>query len=175
MTDPRGIILYGPPASGKSSITEELANMDPNYQLFKRLKIGQGRTEGYNMTTLRDLEKLRAQGVVVWENSRYGATYAISQIDLIDHLMAGVPIVHAGQPAAVSSIIKRFEGMFSTIELCCSYEETLHRLRLRNDSDLERRVEAWRETPRLPGPTLSINTEQTSVKAAAHIIVGLRL
>ncbi|MFD0564440.1 hypothetical protein ACFQ2M_22355 [Kitasatospora saccharophila] len=46
-----GIILYGPPASGKDTITAALIEQDPRLAQFARLKIGGGRSQGYRMGT----------------------------------------------------------------------------------------------------------------------------
>jgi guanylate kinase len=45
----QGILLYGPPASGKDTITVELCELNQTYGAFERLKIGSGRTRGYRM------------------------------------------------------------------------------------------------------------------------------
>ena len=40
-----GVILYGPPAAGKDTITGELLALDPRYRQFSRLK---ARTRAHN-------------------------------------------------------------------------------------------------------------------------------
>ncbi len=80
----RGLILYGPPASGKDTITHALAELDPTISLFRRLKAGPGRTGTYRMTTEPEISHLRAAGDVIWENSRYDAVYVIDRPGLTD-------------------------------------------------------------------------------------------
>lgn len=46
------VMLYGPPAAGKDTVTEALIRLDRSYRLYQRLKVGAGRTDGYRMTTL---------------------------------------------------------------------------------------------------------------------------
>lgn len=61
------VILYGPPAAGKDTVTKALTELDTNYQIYQRLKVGAGRRAGYRITTLSHLEALRSTGAVVWE------------------------------------------------------------------------------------------------------------
>jgi hypothetical protein len=80
----RGIILYGPPAAGKSTITTQPHKLDPVYTLFKRFKIGSGRSAGYRMTTAAKRRELHAADNVVWENEQYGNVYLIDRAGLQD-------------------------------------------------------------------------------------------
>ena len=40
-----GVILYGPPAAGKDTVTRELTTLEGEVHLFSRVKAGSGRTE----------------------------------------------------------------------------------------------------------------------------------
>jgi guanylate kinase len=102
----RGVILYGPPAAGKDTITEALHRLDHRYSLFRRLKVGAGKTAGYRMTTDAALRELRKSGDLIWENSRYGAVYAVDRPALLGHLAAGSPVLHLGQVEAIDAVIK---------------------------------------------------------------------
>ena len=72
------VILYGPPAAGESTVTKALTCLDESYRLYRRLKVGAGRTIGYRMTTLSHIKTLRSAGSVVWETHRYDALYVIT-------------------------------------------------------------------------------------------------
>lgn len=74
-----GMILYGPPAAGKDTITAALRQLDPRYVLFQRIKAGPGRSTGYRMADADALDALRAAGDVIYEHQRYGATYVIDR------------------------------------------------------------------------------------------------
>jgi hypothetical protein len=46
------VILYGPPAAGKGTVTKALTRLDNSYWLYQSLKVGPGRTAGYRMAAL---------------------------------------------------------------------------------------------------------------------------
>src|SRR5690606_7190599 len=95
-----GVILYGPPASGKDTITAELARQDARYTLLAKLKVGTGRTAGYRQVSAADLDKLRSAGRLVVETHRYGNVYAIDRDDVTALVEADrIPVVHMGNLA----------------------------------------------------------------------------
>ncbi|SPT59869.1 Uncharacterised protein [Actinomadura madurae] len=96
----RGVILYGPPTSGKDTVTAELARQDDRYTALPKLKVGTGRSEGYRYLTATALEKLRATGRLVVETRRYGNVYAVDRDDIAALVETDrVPIVHMGNVA----------------------------------------------------------------------------
>jgi hypothetical protein len=98
------VILYGPPATGKDTVTEALTCLDENYRLYRRLKVGAGRTVGYRMTTLSHIKTLRSAGSVVWETRRYDALYVIDRASLTNMLTVCIPVLHVGQAEAVKAV-----------------------------------------------------------------------
>ncbi len=100
MTERQGVILYGPPASGKDTVTTALSDLDPRYAQFARLKVGTGKATGYRMGTPEQLHELEAAGDVVYANSRYGNTYVIDRPGIDAAFAAGVPVVHLGRSTA---------------------------------------------------------------------------
>ena len=79
MNPKQGVILYGPPASGKDTVTAALTELNPRYAQFARLKVGAGKSAGYRMGTAEQLRELEAAGDVVYANTRYGNTYVIDR------------------------------------------------------------------------------------------------
>jgi guanylate kinase len=75
----QGVILYGPPASGKDTVTSALTELNSKYAQFARLKVGTGKSAGYRMGTVEQLDELEAAGDVVYANARYGNTYVIDR------------------------------------------------------------------------------------------------
>ncbi|MEV0879439.1 kinase [Micromonospora echinofusca] len=173
----KGLILYGPPASGKDTITAELVNRNPNFQHFERLKCGPGRTIGYRMISPDQADHLRqTYRSVLWENTRYGATYFVDRSGLEQIWNAGrVPVVHLGQVEAVSTIANG-EGEkadWTVVELYCSPEILRERIKDRATGDEHQRFAAAEQTPRLPVADIRIDTASTSVASAVSMIATL--
>lgn len=159
----RGVILYGPPASGKDTIDGMLREIDPEYVHFSRLKIGPGRSTGYRFATREQLDELRSKGLLVWENHRYGATYAVDMPGLQQVIKTGMPILHLGQAAGVLAVIDRTPMVSWTVaELWCPRPVAMQRLRERDPSDIANRLAAWDDTRRLPGAHIRLNTDVVS-------------
>ncbi len=167
----RGVILYGPPAAGKDTITEALHRLDPRYSLFARLKAGAGKTTGYRMTTSAALGELRENGALIWENSRYDAVYAVDRPALLNHLAAGYPVLHLGQVEAIDAVIKATpDATWTVVYVWCPRDIAEKRLTARNPDDVEHRLSAWDQTAPIKSADLTIDTAQTAPDAAAEEI-----
>lgn len=167
----RGVILYGPPAAGKNTVTDALTALDPAYSLFERLKAGPGRTQGYRMTTHEALDDLRERGGVLWENERYDARYVVDQEGLGAALAQGVPVLHLGQVEALSSIRSAVPSVqWTVVYLWCSRAEAESRLIERGATDVATRLLAWDQTLPLAEADLTIDTGQVTPDDAAATI-----
>ncbi|MET9183156.1 HAD-IA family hydrolase [Kitasatospora aureofaciens] len=142
----RGVILYGPPAAGKDTITRALADLDTAFSLFSRVKVGPGRSAGYRMGTPEQLEKLRTSGAVVYENSRYESTYVTDRPGLDAAFTAGVPVMHLGQVDGVRAVLDGYPTQWLTVLLWCPREVTEVRSVGRGDADTPARLAAWDAT-----------------------------
>lgn len=171
-----GVILYGPPASGKDAVTAELCSLSSTYTYFEKLKVGAGRTRGYRMITEESLASLRDSGNLIHEIERYGAKYAIDGPGL-DALFGDgrAPIVHMGQVAGVDAV-HEYRAHWLDVLLWCSKDVAEARLRQRGSADINDRLIAWRATladlgsfaePRF---TLSVRTDVVTPAAAAALI-----
>jgi len=169
----RGIILYGPPASGKDTITHALSTADPQCRLFRRLKAGAGKSSTYRMVSIEHLEELKRQGDIAWTNSRYGATYAIDIRELRAALRDRIPILHLGQIEAIPTVKSAIsEASWLVVELWCRRDLAAERLAQRDPSDAEERLRVWDQTAHLPGPDLDIDTGRVDPTEAAGAILS---
>lgn len=141
----KGIVLYGPPASGKSTITAALCGLDPRFALVRKLKAGNRRGTEYDFVSHEELERLRAAGRLMLETRRYNSTYAIDRCHISGLIAAGhVPIVHLGNTADVRRLTETEPWL--TILLWISREVCEQRSEQRGDRDTPQRLEAWDET-----------------------------
>ncbi|MGL5826992.1 MAG: phosphotransferase-like protein [Nocardioides sp.] len=163
-----GILLYGPPASGKDTVTGQLHRINSRYQLFHRLKAGPGNRGGYRMLNHDHLDALDQAGDLIWINPRYNARYAVDHSGLTDALNLGIPVVHLGQPEACDTIQHALpHTRWITVELRCPRGVAEQRLRDRDPAALTERLAAWDQTPPLNHYDLRIDTSTTTAPAAA--------
>ncbi|TDB97965.1 guanylate kinase [Actinomadura sp. 7K534] len=176
-----GVILYGPPASGKDTITAELARQDARYAPLAKLKAGTGRTTGYRHISPVDLDELRAAGRLAVETHRYGNIYAIERDDIAALVEADrVPVVHMGNLPDLQRLRAAIPLDWTTVLLWIPRAVCADRSQHRGDADTPARLQAWDETRHdlhtATGPVfnLIINTNQTDpAEAAQHIITTM--
>jgi guanylate kinase len=167
-----GVILYGPPASGKDTVTEALAARDESFVLYERLKVGPGRTAGYRMATEQQITAMRSAGDIAWENSRYGARYVIDAPSLRNALESNIPVVHLGQAEAVAAIqAATAPARWLVVELWCPWDVAERRIADRHTGDDEARRRAFAATERLTAPNVSIDTSQNNPAESARTII----
>ncbi|MFF4534235.1 guanylate kinase [Streptomyces sp. NPDC001407] len=176
MSGRQGVILYGPPAAGKDTVTTALTELSPRYAQFSRLKVGTGKSAGYRMGTAEQLRELEAAGGVVYANSRYGNTYVIDVPGLDAAFSAKVPVVHLGQVDGIRALIDGYPADWSVVLLWCPREATAERSAGRGDSDTTARLAAWDATREdldaHPGTVwdLTVDTTAASPQEAAWLI-----
>ncbi|MGY4928547.1 phosphotransferase-like protein [Streptomyces sp. 900105755] len=141
-----GVVLYGPPAAGKDTVTRALGHLASRYRQFERLKVGAGKSDGYRMGTAEQLLALEAAGDVLYANRRYGNTYAVDRPGLAAAFEAGVPVLHLGQIDGVRAVVGGYPALWSTVLLWCPREVTAHRSEARGDRDTAARLAAWEAT-----------------------------
>lgn len=171
-----GTILYGPPASGKNTVTAELCTLSGAYTYFEKLKVGGARASGYRPMAQDHLADLRNRGLIIHEVVRYGSNYAVDSIQL-DKLFKDrrIPIVHMGQIAGIDAL-RQYRPRWLDVLLWCPKDVTAERLRIRGSTDIDERLAVWdatltdlatRAEPRF---TLSIRTDVVMPATAAALI-----
>ncbi|MDQ0939613.1 guanylate kinase [Streptomyces sp. V1I1] len=141
------VVLYGPPASGKDTVTAALRALDPRFQLVTKLKQGTGRSAGYRFVSTEELDALRRQGRIVVETRRYGNVYAVDQHSLTEPQAHGlVPVTHIGNVADMRTLLTKTQTPWLRVLLWVPREVCEARSRQRGDTDTAKRLTAWDET-----------------------------
>jgi guanylate kinase len=144
---PIGIVLYGPPTSGKSTITAALHQHDPRFRLLRKLKVGTGRSDDYEFISAEQLDELRSAGRLLAETQRYGNVYAVDRQRIADMTNAGqVPVAHMGNIADLRRLVGRTPDAWLRVLLWTPRDVTEQRSKDRGDSDTVKRLHAWDET-----------------------------
>lgn len=143
------VVLYGPPTSGKDTVTAALQAVDPRFRLVTKLKQGSGRSTGYRFVSAEELESLRRQDRIVVETRRYGNIYAVDRRSLTEPQDSGlVPVTHIGNVADMRSLLSGARTQWVRVLLWVPKVVCETRSRQRGDTDTAKRLTAWDETAR---------------------------
>jgi guanylate kinase len=136
------VVLYGPPAAGKDTITGELLQLDQRYALYRPLRSGR---ESPRYRLLSDASRPTPAGVLHTLH-RYGREYVFDQAGVDELLAQGhVPVLHLGQLDAVRAVEAGYPDVM-TVLVWCDRDEAARRVAARGDVDADARLAAWDET-----------------------------
>ncbi len=94
------ILLSGPPASGKDSLTEALHGIDPKFVHFRKHRAGSGGQPGaaYIDISVSQFERMAQQNRFAQWHDRYGRYYGVA-VEELDRTLstAKIPIIHVGK------------------------------------------------------------------------------
>ena len=167
----QGVILYGPPAVGKDTVTAALEHLDKRFAHFRRLKCGPGRTTGYRMVSAGELAAV-STGSILWSNERYGAIYLVDR-DGLDQLWQATrtPVLHLGQPEAIAAVLAGTpSARWTVVDLHAPLPVLHQRIAARGTGDDADRIAAVAGTPRLPHADLAVDTAIVEPSEAARLI-----
>jgi guanylate kinase len=117
------------------------------------------------------IEALRRTNDVLWENSRYGALYAVDRDLLTEELKVRTPILHLGQVEAVKAVTTAVPAtQWVVVWLWCPRHVAIDRIAERGTDDAAARMRAWDETEPLPDTDVCINTADVRPTDAAATI-----
>lgn len=166
------LVLYGPPAAGKDTVTGQLLSIHDEYRLFEKLKSGAGRSVGYRIVTDSVIDEFHARGDVLWETRRYGARYVIDRGRFTALARTTTLIVHVGELQAIEEIAAALDGIAElvVVSLWCPRPVAAERISRRRTGDDIKRLDLWDSTPPLHHADLSIDTGTVGPVEAAQAI-----
>jgi guanylate kinase len=165
-----GVLLYGPPAAGKTTITRTLVDSG-HFVGFRPLKVTGAPGDEYRATTHEQLDQLASDGELLWDVRLYNARYAFDRPELVRLLIDSHPVVSIGDPGAVDLIRQgTHPATWVIVELWCDLNTAAQRLTARGQPNLSQRLERWHTTPRLDRADLRLNTTRTQPHTVAREI-----
>jgi guanylate kinase len=175
----RAVVLYGPPACGKNTVTTELLKLDARYVAYQRLKVGAGRAHGYRVVTAEQFQAREDAADILYRNSRYGNVYGVDRSSLDKLIENGcIPILHLGQVVGLESV-EAYGAAWTRVLLWCDRDTAARRSVERGDSDTGERLSAWDETERDLkahggiGFDLQVSTDRMTAADTARAIHGV--
>ena len=168
---PRGVVLFGPPASGKDTVTACMDAMYPDVALYEKLKTGAGRSLGYRFIDADELDQRRRSGRLT-SVVRYGNQYSVDHAELDAWELQGrIPVVHTTDLDELGNLAARAGWL--VVGLWARRRIAAERLLARGDLELSQRLDLWSSslrdlTAHRPGFDHFIRTDACPPEEAAR-------
>ena len=163
-----GVILYGPPGSGKSTITKLLQQTLRGGTKIRLIKVANGTNDEYLHMSRAEFNKIEPFNIL-WSTERYGTTYAIRK-DSIVHLESSLtPIIELGQAKAIKAVEAATDYKWFKVSLQCTKETAARRLTSRKRQ--EERIDNWHNTEPIDAD-VTLDTTHLSVAETKQLIVN---
>lgn len=147
---PSGVVLFGPPAVGKDTITSQITRLDSRFAHFRKIKVGGGRTSGYRILSSGEIADLMTSKQILSRVERYGNQYFVDLPELARIRRVGrIPVVHTTDIRELESLTA--DGSWHAWCLWAPLRTVRSRLSSRRDSDRERRLDLFSATLRALG------------------------
>ena len=146
------ILLCGPPASGKDTITTLLARKNNIFRHFRKHRVpprenGKNNPPSYIRVSIDEYLTMIRDNEFVQFHQRYGRFYGVSRKTLEKHLRDGqIPIIHTGKVYDLMELDASFGNNSAKILLWESKENIRERLKLRHPGDpreIQRRLQSY--------------------------------
>lgn len=140
------IILSGTPASGKDTITREILQKYPcDFMVLRKHKTIKESQDYVPISEELFKEKI-LHGEFMEYHGRYGNYYGADKNEANKIINKGfIPIVHNGHFKYIFDFLKNDEYTFFNIYLECNEKNAMNRLLLRNDKNINDRIDAYKE------------------------------
>ncbi|MEO3785896.1 guanylate kinase [Actinocorallia sp. B10E7] len=180
----QGVILYGPPTSGKDTITDELTRRESRFLFLPKLKAGFSGPDpgrGHRLISFMMMEALERSGALAVVTNRHRDIYAVDRQGVEDAAASGrVPVIHMDDVADLTRLREAVPITWLTVLLWTPREVCAERPAGRGD-DTADRLQAWDETRADLGRAgtgvfdLEIRTDEVTAAEAAHQIITAAL
>lgn len=170
----KGLVLLGPPAAGKDTITT-LLEQRSDLRLVRKVKAGSGRAAGYRLVSSETFDGHAERGEMISAVERYGNRYGVLRSDVVAVQQDGhVPVVHTASPDEAKRLVE--EGMALCL-IWCSRSTSSERLNARDQSSVAERLAVWDQLQSELGDAESlldivVDTTNRSADDAARAIIA---
>lgn len=175
------LVLAGPPAVGKDTLTLKLEKLYSKFILFDKLKTGGGRRKTYRRISSEEFTRMSAAGSMVSEVRQHGSCYGVDR----EHLQAlinadFVPVIHTAHESEWKALSAHdgFVGIILWAAPDVAHKRLLDRDG-KNSATMAERLELWKYWTELrrndfadsfPGAKAIVHTDTYDVDLTGELV-----